>query len=43
MKIVDLEYKIINNIKIDSIIKALGNIKFKRFFSILDILAIPKY
>ena len=43
MKIVNLEYKIINNMKVNSIIKVFNNIKFERFLSILGVLAISKY
>ena len=43
MKIVDLKYRTINNMKVDGIIKIFNNIKFEKFLSILNVLAIPKY
>ena len=43
MKIVDLEYRVINNMKVNNIIKAFNNIKFERFLNILDISTILKY
>ena len=43
MKIVDLEYRVTNDMKADGMTKVLGGIKFERFLSILGVSAISKY